>query len=147
MTHVFKLQKVMDFREKEKNSALADYNQSVKEFEQAAEQLYGYLKKKEVLEEEKERKILKGLPIQEFRHYQNFAVNLEKTIQHYQSLVMASRSRMNEKQSALIERSIELKKYSTIKDRQYQQYIAEQKAMDSKQMDDLSIQAYVANQS
>lgn len=143
MGYQFRFQKIMDIKENEKEKSLAEYNQSVHDFENVAHKLYDSLKQKEELEENTISRLNKGMSVQEIRHYQQFVTNLEKTISHYQKLVLLTRNRMNEKQVKLMQHNIEVKKYEKLKQKQQENYHINMKHLDNKHMDDLSIQSYM----
>lgn len=143
MGYQFRFQKIMDIKESEKEKSLAEYNQSVHDFENVAHKLYDSLKQKEVLEENTISKLNQGMSVQEIRHYQQFVTNLEKTITHYQKLVLLTRNRMNEKQVKLMQHNLEVKKYEKLKNKQQEDYSFNMKQLENKHMDDLSIQTYM----
>ena len=143
MAYQFRFQKIMDVKENEKEKSLAEYNQSVNDFENVANKLYDSLKQKEVLEENTLSRLANGMSVQEIRHNQQFVSNLEKTIAHYQNLVLLTRNRMNEKQVKLMQYNIEVKKYEKLKQKQYEDYLFDMKHLESKHMDDLAIQSYM----
>lgn len=143
MTYQFRFQKILDIKENEKEKSLAEYNQSVADFENVANKLYDSMKQKEVLEENTISKLNQGMSVQEIRHYQQFVTNLEKTISHYQKLVQLSRKRMTEKQMKLMQHNIEVKKYEKLKEKQKISYTATMNQLENKHMDDLSIQSYM----
>ncbi|WP_243289874.1 flagellar export protein FliJ [Bacillus sp. FJAT-47783] len=142
MTYQYRLQKVMDIKENEKKKTVSEYEQSVQEFERVAEKLYECLKKKEELEKTKAEKLHQGLAVQEMRHFQQFVTNLEKTIDHYQKLVILTRDRMNEKQALLMEKNMEVKKYEKMQQKDFEQYLYTQKSDENKELDQLSIMTY-----
>ncbi|MBZ5749873.1 flagellar export protein FliJ [Metabacillus rhizolycopersici] len=143
MAYQFRFQKIMDVKENEKEKSLAEYNQSVNDFENVANKLYDSLKQKEVIEENTLSRLANGMSVQEIRHNQQFVSNLEKTIAHYQNLVLLTRNRMNEKQVKLMQYNIEVKKYEKLKQKQHENYLFEMKHLESKHMDDLAIQSYM----
>lgn len=143
MQYQFKFTKIMSIKEREKDEALSLYNQSIKRFEEAAEKLYEHLKKKEDLETYQSSRLACGLPIQEIRHHQQFVASLEKTITHYQNMVINARNQMNYFQDKLMEKNIEVKKYEKMKEKGEYSFLEEMKQLDAKQMDDISIQHYV----
>ncbi|MGM0873668.1 MAG: flagellar export protein FliJ [Bacillota bacterium] len=143
MTYQFRFQKIMDVKENEKEKSLAEYNQSVYDFENVAHKLYDSLKQKEVLEDNTLSRLNQGMSVLEIRHYQQFVSNLEKSISHYQKLVTLTRNRMNEKQVKLMQHNIEVKKYEKLKQKLNEDYLQGMKYQDNKLMDDLSIQSYM----
>lgn len=143
MTYQFRFQKIMDIKENDKEKSLAEYNQSVSEFENVAHKLYDSLKQKEILEEATTTKLNTGMSVQEIRHNQQFVSNIEKSITHYQKLVHLTRNRMNEKQAKLMHHNIEVKKYEKLKEKQKKDHLFGMNQLDNKLMDDLSIQSYM----
>jgi len=143
MTYQFKFEKIMTLKEREKDEALSVYNESVKRFEQAAEKLYELMKRKEDLEEYQSRRLVEGLPVQEVRHHQQFIVNLQKSIDQYQRMVMNARNHMNFNQEKLLQKNIEVKKYVKIKEKGEIEFLELLKQDEAKEMDDISIQQFV----
>ncbi|MBS4207623.1 flagellar export protein FliJ [Bacillus sp. FJAT-50079] len=138
MKYQFKFQKILHLKEREKDEAMGIYQDSVKKFEDAAEHLFGLLKKKEGLEHFQSDKLSQGLPISEIRHYQNFITNLEKSIEHYQLVVMNARNKMNWCEEKLLESNIEMKKYEKMKEKSYQSYVRMVNEIENMQLDEIS---------
>ncbi|MGG0594452.1 flagellar export protein FliJ, partial [Bacillus altitudinis] len=90
-----------------------------------------------------EEKLRSGMSVQEMRHYQQFVTNLDNTIHHYQQLVIMKRHQMNEKQSDLTEKNIEFKKFEKMKEKQFEKFSLEHKAIEMKEMDDISISQFM----
>ncbi|MBU8877832.1 flagellar biosynthesis chaperone FliJ [Bacillus sp. FJAT-29790] len=143
MQYQFKFEKILTIKEREKDEAFNIYNQAVKRFEEAAEKLYEYLKKKEELEVYQSSRLVSGLPVQEIRHHQLFIHNLEKTINHYQQMVVNARHHMNYHQEKLMEKNIEVKKYVKIKEKDLTNFVEMTKQIEGRQMDDISIQQFM----
>jgi flagellar protein FliJ len=143
MQYQFKFDKILSLKSREVDEAQVVYQDSVKKFEEAADRLYHLLKKKEDLESFQSDRLLGGLPVQEIRHHQQFIGNLEKSIAHYQKVVMNARNIMNYQQLQLMEKNIEVKKYETIKEKDHLQFLADEKYTESRLMDEVSIQQYM----
>ena len=143
MQYQYKFEKILVIKEREKDEALNIYSQAVKRFEEAAEKLYELLKKKEDLESHQSSRLVSGLPVQEIRHHQYFLQNLEKTISHYQQIVINARNHMNFYQEKLMKKNIEVKKYEKIKEKDLSKFTENQKQLEGKQMDDISIQQFM----
>ncbi|MFZ3587921.1 flagellar export protein FliJ [Bacillus sp. DJP31] len=143
MSYTYKFQKILSIRETEKERALEAYQISVKDFEEVAEKLYQSLRQKEKLEENQLEKISFGLSVQELRHHQQFILNLEKTINHFQSLVFSARQNMVKHEEVLLEKNIEVKKYEKIKEKDYSLFVDVLSANESRLMDDISIQQFM----
>ncbi|MED4738445.1 flagellar export protein FliJ [Bacillus subtilis] len=143
MAYQFRFQKLLELKENEKDQSLSEYQQSVSEFENVAEKLYENMSKKELLEQNKEKKLKSGMSVQEMRHYQQFVSNLDNTIYHYQKLVIMKRNQMNQKQEILTEKNIEVKKFEKIREKQFKMFALEDKAAEMKEMDDISIKQFM----
>lgn len=143
MRYHYKFDKILSLKSREKDEAQAVYQDSVKKFEEAADRLYHMLKKKEDLESYQSGRLVSGLPVQEIRHHQQFIGNLEKTIEHYQKIVMNARNIMNFQQMQLVEKNVEVKKYEKIKEKDHLQFLADEKYAENKVMDEISIQQYM----
>jgi flagellar FliJ protein len=143
MAYQFKFEKIMKLKEREKDEVLSTYNESVKRFEEAAENLFRSLKKKEDLESYQRSKLENGLSVQEIRHHQTFIHNLQKTIDHDQKVVVHTRNQMNFYQDKLLQKNIEVKKYEVLKEKGKLVFLEEIRQLEAKQMDDISIQQYM----
>lgn len=144
MVYQYKFDKILHIKEKEKGDAMVDYHTAVQKFEDAAEKLYEFLKKKENMESYQSSRLTNGLAIQEIRHHQQFISNLQKSIDYYQKMVVNARIRMNLYQEKLIETNVEVKKYVKMKEKDYLAYQVGIKFNEGKQMDDVSIQQYMS---
>lgn len=143
MSFIYKFQKILTIRETEKEKAREAYQISVENFEEVAEKLYHFLRQKEELEETQLEKVSFGLSVQELRHYQQFIFNLEKTISHFQSLVVSARQNMVNHEETLIEKNIEVKKYEKIKEKEHSLFLELVNLNENKLMDDISIQQFM----
>ncbi|NKE05273.1 flagellar export protein FliJ [Mesobacillus selenatarsenatis] len=143
MRYQYKFDKILSLKTREVDEAQVVYQDSVKKFEEAADRLYHLLKKKEDLEIFQSDRLLDGLPVQEIRHHQQFIGNLEKSIDHYQKVVMNARNIMNFQQVKLIEKNQEVKKYEKIKEKDQLQFLAAEKYAENRMMDEVSIQQYM----
>ncbi|WNF24478.1 flagellar export protein FliJ [Mesobacillus jeotgali] len=143
MRYQYKFDKILSLKTREVDEAQVVYQDSVKKFEEAADRLYHLLKKKEDLESFQSDRLLDGLPVQEIRHHQQFIGNLEKSIDHYQKVVMNARNIMNFQQVKLMEKNQEVKKYEKIKEKDHLQFLAAEKYAENMMMDEVSIQQYM----
>ncbi|MBW7650281.1 flagellar biosynthesis chaperone FliJ [Anoxybacillus sp. ST4] len=138
----FKLTKILNLKEHEKQKALHEYEEARSRFEEVAEKLYHFLKQKEEYEEQHKHQLQSGVAIQHIRSFQQFMVNLQRIIDHYQHLVMQARQHMELKQLKLVELNVEVKKYEKMKEKHDEMLAQHMRMMEQKQMDDLSIQQY-----
>ncbi|GGE65560.1 flagellar export protein FliJ [Priestia taiwanensis] len=141
--YTYKFGKILSIKEKEKEEKQSQYEQSVMEFEKCAEKLYELLKQKEDLEAMRQAKLERGLPVGDMLAQQYFIDNLEKVIMNHQVLVIEARQMMHQMQEGLIHSNIEVKKYEQIKKNDYENYLFEQKNMESMLMNEISIQQFM----
>ncbi|MFC5463765.1 flagellar export protein FliJ [Lederbergia graminis] len=142
MTYNFKFQKILDLKEREKDEAFSKYQESVQKFEVYAEKLFELLKKKEDLEKLQLQQISTGLSVMEIRHNQSFLLNLQKTIDHYQRLVINARNTMNFREEQLKESNIEMKKYEKMKEKSYKYYLKMVDKIENIRLDEFASQQY-----
>ncbi|MEN0649158.1 flagellar export protein FliJ [Caldifermentibacillus hisashii] len=140
MKFTFKLEKLLDLREKEKEEQVFMYEKAIRKFEDVAEKLYQLLKKKEDIEEQQLKKIESGVSIQEIRLGQHYLLNLQKEIDSYQQLVFHARKDMQEEEQRLIEKNIEVKKMEKMKSKEYEKFLHFLDVEDRKVMDEISMQ-------
>ncbi|OCA83835.1 flagellar export protein FliJ [Pseudobacillus wudalianchiensis] len=138
MVYHYKFQKILQLKEREKEETQTLYNESLKQFEEAAEKLYSLLKKKESLIDFQETKMVSGFSIHEIQHYQLFVSNLEQTIRYQQQVVINARSKMQWHEQQLQEKNIEVKKYEKIKEKDFEKFKESLLEEESKQMDEIS---------
>jgi len=144
MIYQYKFEKILTLKEKEKRDAFSKYNAALKSFEEVAEKLYKFLKKKEEMLAFQQEKLRNGLSIQEIRHHQLFMDNLEKLISLCQQEVIEARYKMNALQDVLMERNIEVKKYEKMKENDLIKFLEIMKEAENKQMDEISIRQFLS---
>ncbi|MGN1400555.1 MAG: flagellar export protein FliJ [Bacillus sp. (in: firmicutes)] len=143
----YKFEKILSIRECEKQDAYTKYSTSLKHFEEAAENLYRLLKKKEELQDFQMNKMKTGLSVIEIRHHQDFLHNLDKLIEHAQSEVMKTRESMDRLQQVLINKNMEVNKFEKIREKELAAYEENEKRLENKMMDDISVQIFLAEKS
>lgn len=143
MAYQYKFDRVMSIKENEKDRLMAEYNESVQNFEKVGQQLYEYLKQKEQLIDEHAKKMGMGLSVTAIKQFQLFIANLEKMIAVYQQKVVSARQIMQLAELKLRDKNMEVKKFEKMKVKDFQRYKETQKELESKQMDEVSIQQYM----
>jgi flagellar protein FliJ len=143
MSYQYRFERILTLKEKEKDEVNEQYKGAISKFEQVAEKLYEFLKKKEELEVHQADKLQNGLSVQDIRHYQQFITNLEKTISYYQDLVIQARSRMNWYEEKLVDMNVEVKKYEKIKEKDLLIFQRNMKEAENKQLDEVSVVQYM----
>ncbi len=132
----------MELKEREKVDAEAEYSFSVRHFEKVATDLYDLLKKKEEIESSARNQMSTGVSIFMLQQTENQLLRIQQGIVEYQRSTQIARSKMTEKQEQLITASVELKKYEKMKEQKFMEFQIEQKSIDSRQMDEISVQLF-----
>lgn len=138
----YRFEKVLAYREQEKNETEGEYKLAIEEFETVATELYDLLKKKEDILKEQQEKMAKGFFITDIHHYARFIDSLEKRIDTLQPLVMKARSKMVWYENKLLEKTIEVKKYEKMKEKDLNRYQFEVQQSEANRLDELSTQQF-----
>lgn len=134
----YRFEQVLTFREQQKKEAEADFKSAVERFEEVATELYHKLKLKEDMIEEQHLRMEKGLGINEMQHYARFFEGLEKQIEQLQQAVIQVRSEMNQMEADLLEKTIEVKKFEKMKEKDLVLHRAEWEWREAEQLDELT---------
>lgn len=136
--YYYRFEKVLTFREQEKTETEVEFKASVQAFETVATQLYELLKKKEDVFLEQQEKMSTGFSVNEIHHYTRFIDSLEKRIAIVQQEVMQARSKMNWYENKLLEKSLEVKKFEKMKEKDRELHRAEMEQQEAIRLDELS---------
>ncbi|WP_227935811.1 flagellar export protein FliJ [Alkalihalobacillus deserti] len=142
MSFQFTLEKVLQFRGREKHTTQAQYQEAVDQFELVATQLYELLKRKEELEKHAREQVSTGTSIYDLQQNQMKVLRLQHEIQLKQRATQVAREKMTKTQEDFILKSIELKKYEKMKEIKHDQYKEEEKRVELLQMDEMSIRLF-----
>lgn len=82
--------------------------------------------------------MVSGFSVHEIQHYQLFISNLEQTIHYQQQVVINARSKMQWHEQQLRERSIEVKKYEKMKEKDFERFKDQLLEDEQKHMDEIS---------
>lgn len=143
MSFQFALQKILEVKDYEKSDAELDYTKSVKVFEDVATKLYDLLKRKEELTIANEKQLEKGLTISLIQMNEKTIAYLQKEIDRLQLNTKEARKKMNEKERFLTFKAIDLKKYEKMKEIKQQQFTEDEKRVEQKFLDEISVQQFV----
>src|SRR5690606_1482094 len=113
----YRFEKVLTYREQEKTETEVEFKKAVESFETVATELYELLKRKEDIIADNQEKMKIGFSINEIHHYAQFLDSLDKRIEVLQQSVMKARSKMNWFEEKLLEKTIEVKKFEKMKER------------------------------
>jgi flagellar FliJ protein len=134
----YRFEKVLTFREQEKTETEVEFKGSVEAFETVATKLYDLLKKKEDTLTKQQVKMAVGFSVNEIHYYANFIGSLEKRIAEMQQQVMQARSKMNWYENKLLEKTLEVRKFEKMKEKDREHHRAEMEQLEAIQLDELS---------
>jgi len=138
VSYQYKFAKVLNVREQEKSETELAYKESVHMFEKVATELYELLKKQEDTVDAQNNRLTAGLSIDQIHHYSNFIEGLQKRIDVVQKEVIQARSKMNWFEQKLVEKSLEVRKFEKMKEKDFEQLSEEQKRLETIQLDEIS---------
>ena len=87
-----------------------------------------------------------GFSIDEIHHYVRFIASLEKKIAEVQQKVMQARSKMNWYEDKLLERTIEVKKFEKMKEKDREHHRVEMEYREAIRLDELSTLSFRARE-
>lgn len=134
----YRFEKVLTYREQEKTETEVEYKGAVRDFELVATKLYELLKKKEDTLSEQQIKMTTGFSINEIHHYARFIASLEKTITDVQQQVLQARSKMTWYEGKLLEKTLEVRKFEKMKEKDREHHREEMNHQEAIQLDELS---------
>ena len=140
--HSYRFENVLTFRELEKTQTEAEFKVAVESFEFAATELYELLKKKEGTLEAQQQRMSSGFSIDDIHHYARFIDSLEKKIAEVQQTVMQARSKMNWYEDKLLERTLEVRKFEKMKEKDLELYRVETEHQEAKELDELTTMTF-----
>lgn len=138
----YRFENVLVVRDQEKNEMELAFKEAVRHFEDVATKLYDMLKKKEdVLTTQQERMII-GFSVNDIHHFSRFISGLEKSIAELQQKVLQARSKMNWHEEKLVEKTLEVRKYEKMKEKDLNAFKTEQERIEMNRLDELSSLKY-----
>ncbi|MEK4522592.1 flagellar export protein FliJ [Psychrobacillus sp. FSL W7-1457] len=138
VAYQYKFAKVLTVREQEKSETEIAYKESVNAFEQVATELYNLLKKRESTLDTQNDLLSNGLSIDGIHHYSNFLESLQKRIEVVQKEVIQARSKMNWYEERLLEKSLEVRKFEKMKEKDFESFQQEQYRLEAIVLDEIS---------
>ncbi|MDW0115733.1 flagellar export protein FliJ [Sporosarcina thermotolerans] len=136
--YLYRFEKVLTFREQEKEETEVEYKKSVHSFEKVATELYELLKKKEDLEYDHQNKMKQGFNINDIHLYTRYLESIEKRISILQQSVIKARTKMNWFEEKLLEKTIEVKKFEKMKEKDQEHYRDEMELQEGRFLDELT---------
>lgn len=143
MSNIVALRKILDLRIDEKNKALLEQKEAVDQFEKVAKQLYNELKTKETAESTLDKMYKQSEIIFKIREQTIYIDSLNRQIATLQKAVQEARNNMEQKQSIVTEKHVELKKVEKMIEKREQKAKAELALAEMKEMDEISLTQYI----
>ncbi|TQR20922.1 flagellar export protein FliJ [Psychrobacillus vulpis] len=134
----YKFDNVLTVREQEKSETEIAYKESVMTFERIATELYDLLKKKEDTTDFHNSMLTQGLSVDSIHHYTSYIDGLQKRIDVVQKDVIQARSKMNWFEEKLLERTLEVRKFEKMKEKDFDHFQQEQQRLETIQLDEIS---------
>ena len=138
----YRFENVLVVRDQEKNEMELAFKDSVRHFEDVATKLYEMLKKKEVVLENQQERMTIGSTVDDIHHFSRFISGLERSIADMQQKVVQARSKMNWHEEKLVEKTLEVRKYEKMKEKDLGAFNAEQDRLEIIRLDELSSLTY-----
>ncbi|WJY28737.1 MULTISPECIES: flagellar export protein FliJ [Sporosarcina] len=142
----YRFEKVLNYREQEKTETESAYKQSIEDFETIATELYDLLKRKETVLEQQQEKMSVGFAVNEIHHYARFIDSLEAKITSVQQQVIQARGKMTWYEEKLLEKTIEVKKYEKMREKDREAYKVEMEQDEAQRLDELSTMKFRNNE-
>ena len=136
------LEKILNVREKEKDDAQMEKNKAVESFEKVAQQLYKELKRKEEAESEFATAMKVSATITMIKEQSNYISLMNKNIYSLQLRVQQARQAMEEKQDALTEAYVEVKKIKRLIELRKEEVDELSRKQEMSLMDEISIRQF-----
>jgi len=138
----YRFENVLVVRDQEKSEMELAFKESVRNFEDVATKLYDMLKKKEDVLATQHERMTTGFSVNEIHHFSRFISGLEKSIADMQQKVVQARSKMNWHEEKLVEKTLEVRKYEKMKEKDLTAFKTEQDRIEMNQLDELSSLKY-----
>lgn len=138
----YRFENVLTYREQEKTETETEFKTAVESFELVATELYELLKKKEATLDDQTKRMENGFFIDEIHHYARFINSLEMKITEIQQKVMQARSKMNWYEDKLLERTLEVRKFEKMKEKDREVHRVEVEYEEAKRLDELSTMTF-----
>lgn len=138
----YRFENVLTFRELEKTETEIEYQASVDSFEVVATELYELLKKKETTIMDQDKQMQEGSSITDIHHYLRFIDSLEKKIERVQQQVIQARSKMQWNEQKLLERTMEVRKFEKMKEKDWEKYQRDMEYREAQRLDELATMTF-----
>lgn len=138
----YRFDNVLTYRELEKTETEIEYKEAVDDFEAIATELYTLLTKKESVIADQQQKMETGFSIDAIHHYANYIKSLETQIEEIQIQVIQARSKMTWYEEKLLERTLEVRKFEKMKEKDYETYSKEAEYKEAERLDELSTMTF-----
>lgn len=146
MSFQFRMEQVLDYKHHEKDRTHKEYIESQTEFEEIGYELYGLLKKKEILQEEQIDRIKLGEQVRAIQQIHHYIDRLDDQVKILQLKLQQARENMDMTHERLVTQTIDVKKYEKLKEKQFHRYQEHMKSEEMKITDELAVLRHSTNE-
>lgn len=140
---IYRMQNILDIKSKLETQAKNEYAQANAILAAEQEKLTAFVFKKKRCENKMKEEFGKApLDLQEIEFWKNNILYTDECIQEQTRQVMAAQKRVDSKREALLELRQERKTHELLKESAFEQFVQEQKATESKEVDELVSYTY-----
>ncbi|WP_257350056.1 flagellar export protein FliJ [Pseudalkalibacillus decolorationis] len=142
MTFQFRMEQILEFKHNQKEIVLKEFTEHQGKFQELGMKLYELLKKKETCQQEQSERIYIGEQVRNIQHYGIYIDYLDKEATTIQQHLQIARENMEDAKNRLLEKTIDVKKYEKLKEKQYYRYQEHIKHREAQLMDELVVIRY-----
>lgn len=146
MTFQFRMDQVLDFKQHEQELTQKEFNDHQTQFEEIGYELYGILKKKELLQAEQNQRIQTGEQIKSIQQINIYIDQLDQRLKVLQVKLNNARETMNNTHERLITQTIDVKKYEKLKEKQFNRYQQHLYQEEMKHTDEIAVLRHSRNE-
>ncbi|WLD95154.1 flagellar export protein FliJ [Alkalihalobacillus sp. AL-G] len=139
MTFQFRMDQVLDYKHNQKEMVQKEFAEHQEKFEEIGMALYELLKKKETIQLQQSERIVGGEQVRTIQHYGFYIDTMEKEAHSLQHRLHIARDNMEDAKGRLLEKTIDVKKYEKLKEKQHERYREDLKQQEARYMDELVV--------
>ncbi|MCA1064527.1 flagellar export protein FliJ (plasmid) [Rossellomorea sp. AcN35-11] len=137
--------KLIDAKEREKQTILEYYNELKERFDEAGNKLHLLMNKEEQAKEHMKKLIEKG-HVSEIQKQTQFIQNLIPQIKQQENLYQQIKDQLHIEELKIINKNVEMKKFEKVKGKKIELFNQRIKEKESKEMDEISINQFMQGQ-
>jgi flagellar FliJ protein len=140
------MDQVLDYKHHEKEMTHKEYIDRQSLFEEIGYELYGLLKRKELLQQEQVDRIEGGAQISMLQQINQYIGRLDEQVKLLQIKLQEARENMDHTYDRLIHQTIDVKKYEKLKEKQLQRFQDHVKSEEMRSIDEIAVVRHATNE-